>query len=175
MKSVLKASFLFLIRTRFANGYSVPANHRRQLLFSTAAVVPTVLVNGGIPAAWGIVDVQETQSALRILKTCRNKIASESFQVYISEGDYQSLQQVLRVPPISNVRKASSTIVKVNPESEVVYRNFANQLEQLDNLARLADRGKNVSTVELLSQYDAMVTALGDFVSMAASSVSVEL
>jgi hypothetical protein len=82
----------------------------------------------------------------------------------VSNFEYLDLKQILRLPPLSEVRKACSGVLKQSPQFEPQYRTFIMELEALDTLATLGMRGKTMKWEEWNGAYERTIAALQAFV-----------
>lgn len=117
-------------------------------------------------------------AALRSVKIAKKRLQSETVFDYIVQSDYPALQAVLRVAPISEIRKACFVLVRAADDGEdnstllsVQYKAFIAALEKLDTTAMVAIRGRALGASEFRDSYDATVSALSDFVETAEKSV----
>lgn len=129
------------------------------------------------PAHADITSILASTQALRNVKMAQKKLSSSAVVEYVSTAAYADLRSVLRVAPVSDLRKACTTLIKAGedgPEADnlqTTYRNFIAKLEKMDSVASVALRGRNVSEMEFLSSYESAVAALNDFVAVAERSM----
>ena len=121
-----------------------------------------------------------SSQALRTVKIAQKKLASSGVAEYVSTADYESLKSVLRVEPISGVRKAGTVLVRAGqdrPEQQLAenlqasYKTFIAKLEKMDSLASVAMRGRSIAATDFQESYDGAVSALNDFVTVAERSL----
>jgi hypothetical protein len=105
-----------------------------------------------------------TSSPLRKVKSALQKLRSETVRNVVVNYEYLDLKQILRLPPLSEVRKSCSSLLKQFPQCESQYRNFIVQLEAFDTMATLGLRGKIPSWEEWNGAYERTITALQGFV-----------
>jgi hypothetical protein len=105
-----------------------------------------------------------TSSPLRKVKSALQKLRSETVRDVVVNYEYLDLKQILRLPPLSEVRKSCSSLLKQFPQCESQYRNFIVQLEAFDTMATLGLRGKIPSWEEWNGAYERTITALQGFV-----------
>jgi hypothetical protein len=109
-----------------------------------------------------------TSSPLRKVKSALQKLRSETVRNVVVNYEYLDLKQILRLPPLSEVRKSCSSLLKQFPQCESQYRNFIVQLEAFDTMATLGLRGKIPSWEEWNGAYERTITALQGFVTAVA-------
>jgi hypothetical protein len=116
----------------------------------------------------------DTIMALRTVRSSQKKLLSDTVSALVAESDYQSLQGVLRTPPLSNIRKACTTLAKDNDVLKGRYQTFITALEKLDATAQGALRGRTVvsssSSNDLSDRYQATIRTLQDFETAVVSS-----
>lgn len=118
-----------------------------------------------------------SSSALRNVKRSLKQL--DSLELYVTSDNYQELKAALRVPPLADVRKNMSILVKGGedgPDAELLqnkYSNFIQGLEQMDSTAGLALRGRKISDDVFYDKYKVTVVALTDFLKVAEESVSI--
>jgi hypothetical protein len=118
----------------------------------------------------------DTIMALRTVRSSQKKLSSETVSALVAESDYQSLQSVLRTPPLSNIRKACTTLAKDNDVLKGRYQTFITALEKLDATAQAALRGRTVvssstsNSSDLSERYQATIRTLQDFETAVVSS-----
>jgi len=145
---------------------------------SAAAVSLTAAAAGWPLAAHAdITNKLASSQALRSVKIAQKKLSSASTAEYITTADYATLKSVLRVEPISGIRKASTILVRAGedgPEADNLsssYKVFIAKLEKMDSVASVAMRGRTVADSEFKESYEGAVSALNDFVAIAERSI----
>jgi hypothetical protein len=151
---------------------------------SLLAVVGGGAVVVGVPARSALAATLETNDtttmALRTVRSSQKKLSSDTVSALVADSDYQSLQSVLRTPPLSNIRKAGTILAKDNDGLKSRYQTFIAALEKLDATAQIALRGgggRTSTTVvglssssELSDRYQATIRTLQDFETAVVSS-----
>jgi hypothetical protein len=157
--------------------FSSCSSSRRSFLVVLAAVGGGAVV--GAPARSALAVTLETNDdtimALRTVRSSQKKLSSETVSAMVAESDYQSLQGVLRTPPLSNIRKACTILAKDNDALKGRYQTFIAALEKLDATAQAALRGRTVvsssnSSSVLSERYQATIRTLQDFETAVVSS-----
>jgi len=113
-----------------------------------------------VSPAWVFDDPEKN---IRTVKASQRRLSSSAVAGMVNDGDYLALQQILRQPPVSDIRKACSQLAKDDAELQARYRTFIAALEQMDTTAMVAQRGRKIGEMELLERYNAVVVALGEF------------
>jgi len=167
---------------------TLSATDRRAFLQESLTVAAGLLILASSPLpAFAIEEADiitakiASSQALRNVKTAQKKLASSGVAAYVSAADYESLKSVLRVEPISGVRKAGTVLVRAGqdrPEQpqlaqnlQASYKTFIAKLEKMDSLASVAMRGRSIAATDFQDSYDGAVSALNDFVTVAERSL----
>lgn len=159
---------------------SAPKAISRRTFGATIAASSTAFLLHSTPAKADITNKLASSAALRTVKSAQKKLSS--MELYISQNDYTSLKEALRVAPFADIRKACFTLVRGGedgPDAEelnVRYKKFMTSLEKMDSLASLGMRGRDVKNEEFYSSFTATVDALSSFVELAkeASEIPVQ-
>lgn len=142
-------------------------------LFSRTAFLQT---QGALVASLWMVQpahaVDDPERALRTVNASLRKLSSSTVAGLVTDSDYPSLQQLLRQPPLSDIRKACSQLAKEDAELQARYKTFIAALEKMDTTAMVAQRGRTIGELELMERYDDVVAALGEFATLAAKGSS---
>uniref|UniRef100_A0A7S3DRB6 Uncharacterized protein n=1 Tax=Entomoneis paludosa TaxID=265537 RepID=A0A7S3DRB6_9STRA len=118
-----------------------------------------------------------SSAALRNVKSVQKKLSS--MELYVSDSDYTSVREAIRVAPFSDVRKSCKTLIKGGedgPDAQALqdkYTDFMASLEKMDSLAGLAIRGRNIKNEEFYASYKATVDSLGNFVEVAQAAAEI--
>jgi len=96
-------------------------------------------------------------------------------------NQYEPLKEAVRVPPLSEIRKACTQIIKRRSEEETggggeeailllqdKYKTFIGALEKMDSTAGLGMRGRQLPPTELRGLWSDAVQSLQDFLDAAA-------
>lgn len=130
------------------------ASSRRTAILAGAAAFWTT-------ASPALAIMDDDAIALRLVRSSIKKL--KATQDIVDQSDYQSLQSVFRSPPVSNIRKACTTLARGNDELKELYGTFIADLERLDTTAMTALRGRTIPEQELADRYQATLTALEAF------------
>jgi hypothetical protein len=160
---------------------SSSSSSRRSFLVVTPSLLAAVGSGAavvGAPARSALAVTLETNDdtimALRTVRSSQKKLSSETVSAMVAESDYKSLQGVLRTPPVSNIRKACTTLAKDNDVLKGRYQTFITALEKLDATAQGALRGRTVVSSSISSdlseRYQATIRTLQDFETAVVSS-----
>lgn len=157
-----------------------PTPMTRRTFGAFIAASSSVVLLPSTPAKADITNKLASSAALRTVKSAQKKLSS--MELYISQNDYTSLKEALRVAPFADIRKACFTLVRGGedgPDAEelnVRYKKFMASLERMDSLASLGMRGRTVKNEEFYSSFTATVDALSSFAELAkeASEIPVQ-
>lgn len=156
---------------------------RHDFLHSSLSAASAVLLVHGLapplPAHADITAKLASSQALRNVKIAQKKLTSGGVAEYVSTADYADLKAVLRVAPISDLRKACTVLVKAGedgPESDnlqTTYKLFISKLEKMDSVASVALRGRTIAQADFQESYENAVAALNEFVAVAERSIDI--
>mmetsp|Transcript_16179 Transcript_16179/g.21163 ORF Transcript_16179/g.21163 Transcript_16179/m.21163 type:complete len:193 (-) Transcript_16179:211-789(-) len=120
-----------------------------------------------------------SKAALRNVKSAQKKLAS--IELYVANNDYASLKLALREAPLSDIRKACTTLVKGGEDGpdadklQLQYKKFMTSLEKIDALASLGMRGRNISNQDFYSSYKGTVDTLASFLDVAREAIEIPI
>jgi len=161
---------------------TLKATRKNFLHNSLAAASAVLLVNGplsALPAHADITSKLASSQALRNVKIAQKKLTSGGVAEYVSTADYADLKAVLRVAPISDIRKACTVLVRAGedgPEADnlqTAYKLFIGKLEKMDSVASVALRGRTIAQADFEESYNGAVSALNEFVAVAERSIDI--
>ena len=141
-------------------------------------VSSTLLVSSPAPAsaAVGVQSQLSYSAALRNVKSVQKKL--EVMELYVTQDEYMSLKEALRVAPCSEIRKSCTTLARASGEEtetfvelDARYKSFIAKLEKMDSTASVAMRGRTLKEGQLEGDYQATVAALDNFVVLAKEQV----
>jgi hypothetical protein len=180
LKLTMKIALLVLSCLTVVQGFSV-AHHpssRRQLLDAVAgSLAGTVFLPQAARA--DITNKVASSTAIRGVKRAQKQI--DALELYVVNDQYLEFMGAIREPPISEIRKACTTLVRGGEDGKDAeklvssYQSFISSFEKMYTTAGLGTRGRKLKDGELLGFYKETVTALASFVDVAEDSVTIPL
>lgn len=175
----MKKVFLVLSFLAMVQGFSISGqSSRRKVLEGASASVAATLLFPSIARA-DITNKVASSVAVRKVKSAQKQL--NTLELYVVDDQLVELKQAIREPPLSEIRKSGTTLVRGGedgPDAEklaTLYQKFIGTLEKLDNEAGLAIRGRKLNEGQLLGDYKDCVVALGDFVVVADESALIPI
>jgi hypothetical protein len=123
-------------------------------------------------------------SSLRSVKSALKKLQSSTVADLVDASDFVALKEVLRVPPVSEVRRAGTKLISsaggsVEEADSLAatlhshYKAFIASLELMDSTASLGMRGRTLTETEFRESYVKTLASLQTLVDRAAAAVPV--
>jgi hypothetical protein len=120
-------------------------------------------------------------AALRTMKLCLKKLQSDGTVFSVTNNEYGAVKELLRVAPLSDIRKSASTLVirtagsaGTDGSSTEAFETMTSQykaligaIEIMDGKASVAMRGRKLIESEFYGSYATVVERLQDFVATA--------
>ncbi|KAI2489822.1 hypothetical protein MHU86_24757 [Fragilaria crotonensis] len=175
----MKLTLLLLSCLTVVQGFSVVSpSSRRQLLDAAAAsLAGSVLLPHAAHA--DVTNKVASSTAIRGVKRAQKLI--DALELYVVNDQYLELMAAIREPPISEIRKACTTLVRGGEDGMDAeklassYQSFISSFEKLYTTAGFGVRGRKLKDGELLGVYKDSVTALASFVAVAEDSLTIPL
>ena len=170
----MKSAVLVLSCLALVQGFSINSPSSRRQLLEGASVSLATTVLFPLAANADITNKLASSAGLRNVKRAQKQL--DTLELYVVNEQYVSLQQAIRNPPLGEIHKACSILVRGGedgPDAEKLlssYQQFIGSFEQLDRRAGLGGRGQKLNEGELLGFYKGTVSALSDFVVVAEES-----
>lgn len=118
-----------------------------------------------------------SSAAFRSLQRAEKKLPS--LLPTVQENDFVGVKSFFRTPPFDEVRKNGSILVrggedgpKAN-ELQVSYKDLIGSIEKIDGTASIGMRGRKVPQLQLLQEYDTVLTSMGSFLKVAGAALEI--
>jgi hypothetical protein len=170
-------TLLLLSCLALAQGFSVNSSGSRRQMLEGASIALASNVLTPFVAKADITNKVASAGALRNVKRAQKQL--DTLELYAVNDQYAELKQAVRNPPLSDIRKSCSSLIRGGedgPDAEKLttsYQKFVVAFEQMDNYAGLGVRGRKLNEGEVLGYYKGAVDALGDFLLVAEDSVTI--
>jgi hypothetical protein len=167
------------VTTSMSTGSSTRKSFLQDLVLMGVAVATTSVMAPVQAANADVSSKLASSSALRNVKTSQKRLIAMNDSI---QGDeYMEVKNALREAPVSEIRKACTTLVKGGEDGpdaaqlETKYKAFIGSLESMDSKASLALRGRKLNQGEFEKSYKETMDSLADFLLLAEEAASIPI